>query len=59
MKIRKSGEGVVWWRVRDTRATCHKLLGKIVSKTETTKNLPAFQDLSGTFKLSFKVTHNL
>ena len=23
MKISKSGEGVVWWRTRDTRAPCH------------------------------------
>ena len=23
MKIWKSGEGVVWWRTRDARATCH------------------------------------
>ena len=46
MKIKKSGEGVVCWRARDSRATCQNC-GKIVSKTETTKNHPAFQDLSG------------
>ena len=35
----------MWWRARDTRATFPK--GQTVSKRETTKNLPAFKNLSG------------
>ena len=31
MKIPKSGKVVVWWRTRDPRATCHRV---IVTKRE-------------------------
>ena len=50
MKIQKSGEGVVWWRARDTRATCQDMAN--CEQIEATKNLPTFQDLSGSFKLN-------
>ena len=33
---------------RDTREP-HVTIGKTVSKSETTKNLPAFQDLNGMY----------
>ena len=55
----------MWWRARDARAEFHNVSKRrTVSKRETTKNLPAFQDLSGSSSSfapkndkNFKFTH--
>ena len=44
MKIKKSGEDVVWWCTRDTRVTCHNRL--TVTCVTHTSNLPALQELN-------------
>ena len=45
MKIKKTGR--VWYdSARETRES-HVTIGRTVRKKERTKNIPAFQDLSG------------
>ena len=43
----EKGEGVVWWRTRDTRATCHNRM-TVTCERQPLKILPIFQDLNGT-----------
>ena len=45
MKIEKSREGGVWWRTRDTRATCQNR--GLLLKWSVFSNLPDFLDLNG------------